>query len=130
MRRVFIRSIVAALLLCVAFSFGQYMIAPGGQYTFYSLEAQSFDPATYRWFFQDLNLVVQMVPFNALFLAPVPVLIAIVIASLLTLVKPLASTARAWIQLKWSWLVAGLVVSYIAGFLHTIHAGVNPGICC
>jgi hypothetical protein len=132
-KRVFARSIGVVVLACIAFSFGQYMVAPGGEYTFYFLEAPSFDPAIYRWFFHDASsiaTVMQMTIFNALFVAKIPVLVAAILAALLAFVKPLASVARAWLQINWSWMVAALILVCCLGLWQTIRAGVNPGVCC
>lgn len=49
--RIFVRMVLIAVCVCFAFSLGQYLIAPGGEYAFSSAERQSFDVASYRWFF-------------------------------------------------------------------------------
>ncbi len=131
--RVFIRSIVVGVLACVAFSFGEYMVAPGGKYTFYGLEARSFNPATYRWFFRDLfgiETAAIMGLFSGFFWAVLVVPVAVVLAALLSFVKPFASAGRAWIGLKWRWIIASLILACFLGLWKTIQAGVNPGVCC
>jgi ABC-type phosphate transport system permease subunit len=126
--------ILAALALCaLAFSWGQYGIAPGGHYTFSGEEAQSFDPATYRWFFQDSFGVESMVIdgtlvgiFNLLIAVPIGLLAAFALSR-----SPrLAPLARGLVNLDIRWSLLLLCGSWLAGLGLTIHNGLNPGICC
>jgi hypothetical protein len=131
--RLFGRIVLIAVLLCVSFSFGEYMIAPGGEYAFYSAERQSFAVASDRWFFQSPGMlpgIIVAVFLNGFFLSLVGIALAIVLASLLSFFRPLVKVARWSLGVRVSWIVLALIVACLLGLWQTIRTGLNPGICC
>jgi ABC-type phosphate transport system permease subunit len=128
-----VRTLLATALCAFAFGWGQYGVAPGGQYTFFSDEAQSFDPATYRWFFQDVfgfESMVMMGTLTGMFYSLIAVPVGLLVAFVLRRSPWLAPLACAWVNLDKRWSLLLVCGSWLAGLGLTIHNGLNPGICC
>lgn len=128
-----LRTFFVAALCAVAFGWGQYGVAPGGGYAFYDVEVKSFDPATYRWFFQSvlgLESMIVMGTFIGMFYALITTPIAALIATLLRYTPRMGRLAYAWVNLDKRWIVPLLCVFWLAGLGVTIHYGLNPGVCC
>lgn len=128
------RTLIVALACAIAFISGLYGVAPGGQYTFASLEAQSWSPATYAWFFQSVGnayfMLLMGIEFGILAYGIIGLPIAVAIALLLWLVPPLKSTALQFVALDWRWFIILVAAFWFCGLALTIRAGMNPGICC
>jgi ABC-type spermidine/putrescine transport system permease subunit I len=128
-----LRTIIVAALSAFAFGWGLYGVAPGGSYTFYSDEIQSFNPATYSWFFMSpfgSESMVVMGTLIGVFCLVVGVPVGLLIGFALRIVPRLRPIALTWVNLSIWWSLVIPLGWWLIGLAVTLHDGRNPGICC
>lgn len=119
-----------ALIVCLAFGWGNYALAPDGKYADRSMEEVSHDWHRYLWFFQvyptGWPLLIVLGAFIGIINALVVVPIVCVACAVLFRLRP---GLGEWLlkPRAWLWLVI-LGVGYASGVIFTIVTGTNPGI--
>lgn len=122
-----------SLLVTLGFAWGQYALAPNGQYALGGIGTPSHNPATYHWFFQGWFSLEAMLfggLFAAFFYLIVTLPIGIAAGIALGCVPQLAFVARAWIGMKRTRLLFIVLAAWVVGAILTIVNGLNPGLCC
>lgn len=134
--RLWARCLAFAVIFALAIGIGQFSLSPDGHFQI-GPGVPSHDPSKYRWWWQDgglfsLPLLIEEGVFiGALLWLPVLVVIAIVVAGVLSLIPHFAVPARRVSSSQpLLLLLSALVLGWFVGVALTINSGVFPGICC